>query len=451
MTEANTRELAVLMIQKIMDQGGYSNILLRETLAAYPELEKRNRAFITRMVTGTAEKCLFLDYAINSLSKIPVSRMKPLIRAVLRVSAYQIFFMDGVADRAVCSEGVNLVKKHGFRNLSGFVNGVLRALIRNREQLLALTGIEDPVEYESLRYSMPRWILERWHEVWPAEQVREMLEGIQREAPLTARVNQSLVSAEQAGKSLTADSVSWKPGPWFPGCLILTDVSSVERLEAFRKGWIQIQDVSSQAVGAAAAAGLAPGSLVLDVCAAPGGKTMDAADRLMGTGRVVACDLTERKVGLIRENLKRAGFQNVETQIHDAAVFEKKWEGTADLVIADLPCSGLGVIGRKPDIRYRISPEDIGKLQELQRQILSAVSRYVKPGGRLIYSTCTMTREENEENVRWIQEKLPFHPVSLEGLLPEERCLETAAKGYIQLLPGVHPCDGFFLSQFRRI
>ncbi len=449
MTKVNTREMAALMVQKIMDQGEYSHVLLRRTLAACPELEKRDRAFITRMVTGTVERCLFLDYGINRVASTRVSKMKPFIRAVLRISAYQIFYMDSVEDRAACNEGVNLVKKHGLRNLSGFANGVLRALIRNKDQLLALEGIDDPAERESLTYSVPRWITGRWHQMFSADAVRQILEGISEEAPLTVRINQSLASTEQVKQSLEQDGVSWKPGPWFPGSLILSGSVPPDQLKSFRRGWIQIQDTSSQTVGAAADP--EAGCCIIDVCAAPGGKTMDVTDRLRGTGHVWACDLTERKVSLIRENLERTGFSNVETVVHDACVYEEKWEQKADLVIADLPCSGLGVIGRKPDIRYRVTPEEITGLQRLQRQILSVVSRYVKPGGRLIYSTCTITREENEENVRWIQTHLPFVLTPLTGTLPEGLRGGTAEKGWLQLLPGVHGCDGFFLSQFRRI
>ncbi len=448
MTEKTAREAAAMLAEKILDEKEYSHIALRTFLDGASWMDRQDRAFLSRLVTGTVERCLFLDYAIDRVSKVKVKKMKPLIRAVLRTGAYQIFFMDGVADRAVCNEAVNLVKKRRIHNLSGFVNGVLRSLIREKEAILDLSRIPDRDRVMSLTYSMPEWVIKEWREMFSGDVAERMLNSFLKESPVMVRVNTSLVSTDQVLESLAAQGAKGEPGPYFPSNLILSGFSRLEELECFRKGWIQVQDTSSQMAGYLAAP--EKGSRIIDVCAAPGGKTLHAADLLCGTGHITACDLSEEKVRLIRDNVRRIGFQNIEPAVHDALDKNPAWVETADLVIADLPCSGLGVMGRKPDIRYRMTKEKLPELQKLQREILTVVSDYVKPGGKLVFSTCTVTREENVDNVRWITEQLPFQPLDLSAALPEGLKTATAKDGYVQLLPGVHPCDGFFISVFRK-
>ena len=451
MTEKTAREAAVMLAEKILDEQEYGHTALRSFLDGAAWMDRQDRAFLTRMVNGTVERRLFLDYAIDQVSKVKTEKMKPFIRAVLRISAYQIFFMDGVADRAACNEAVNLVKKSKFRNLSGFVNGVLRSLIREKEAILDLSRIPDKTRAMSLAYSMPEWIIKEWRGMFSDDVTERMLKSFSGESPVAVRVNTSLAQVSQVRESLASQGAKGEAGPYFPTNLILSGFSRLEELECFRKGWIQVQDTSSQLVGYLAAPG--EGSQVIDVCAAPGGKALHAADLLRGTGKVTACDLSEEKVRLIRDNVRRIGFRNIEPVVHDALRKNPAWAETADLVIADLPCSGLGVMGRKPDIRYRMTKEQIRALQKLQREMLSVVSGYVKPGGRLIFSTCTVTREENAENVRWIRENLPFQPMDLSAALPEalKTEIDTAGEGYVQLLPGIHPCDGFFVSMFRKL
>ena len=222
----------------------------------------------------------------------------------------------------------------------------------------------------------------------------------------------------------------------------------LEGLDAFRKGWIQVQDVTSAFVGEIASP--EKDSYIIDVCAAPGGKSLHLADKLEGTGMVEARDLTYQKTALIEENMARCGVTNMKTLVWDALETDLSAMAKADLVIADLPCSGLGIIGRKPDIKYNMTPEKLEELAGLQREILSVVWQYVKPGGLLCYSTCTIDRLENQDNVAWLRDRFPLVPVDLTdrfGGLPQEPSLKD---GWIQFLPGVHPYDGFFISVFRR-
>lgn len=435
----NTREIACSIVSAVLEQGGQSHVVLRETLNRHPEMPGRDRHFVQYLVHGTVENLLLLDAKLNRVSKTPVNKMKPWIRTILRTGAYQILFMEKVPASAACNEAVKLAEKHHFHGLKGFVNGVLRAVARDPSL---------PEGDLALRYSTPAWLMERWQKTWGTEKTKAMMEAFLQPAKLSVRWNLSLASKDEIIQSLTGQKAALEPLPFgLPGCF-LTEFERIDGLTAFQKGWIQVQDVSSILAGEAAAP--KPGSRILDLCAAPGGKSLHLADLLRGTGEVIACDLTEKKTAIIEENLRRCGLLNLSVQVSDARVFRPEWEASFDLVMADLPCSGLGTIGHKPEIKYRVTPESIHSLSALQREILSAAVRYLKPGGTLVYSTCTVDAEENIDNFRWLLETFPLEPVPLTDVLPQGPEDESRKAGYIQLLPGTHPCDGFFISKCKR-
>lgn len=437
----NSRELALDILMEILEKGAFSHVVLNQALSKYQYLDKQERAFITRVVEGTLEHQIQIDYVIGRFSTTPVSGMKPFIRTLLRMSVYQILYMDRVPDPAVCNEAVKLAEKRRFAGLKGFVNGVLRAVSRHKGEI----AFPD----DGIRYSMPQWIIELWEKSYSHEVVEQILKGMLAERPLSVRC---CYDRQAVAESLRGQGAAVTENLYFGSrlnMLYLEGVDYLEKLEAFQKGWITVQDAGSAL--AAFAAGIEPDDMVIDVCGAPGGKAMHAASLLNGTGQVLVRDISEKKVQLIRDNTARCGFDNIRAQVWDALVFDPALESQADVVLADLPCSGLGVIGRKPDIKNRIRPEDLAELARLQREILSVVSRYVKPGGRLVYSTCTIDAAENEDNFDWFIANHPFEPVNLEGKLGENLTGGTLSGGYVQLLPGVHPCDGFFLSVMRRI
>ncbi|MCD8055087.1 MAG: 16S rRNA (cytosine(967)-C(5))-methyltransferase RsmB [Lachnospiraceae bacterium] len=435
----NARETALRVLLEV-ERGEKSHIALQNTWMRHPEISVQDRRFILRLVQGTLEKRMQLDGRIDQKSRVPVAKMKPVIRNLLRMSAFQLFYMDRVPVSAVCNEAVKLTGKFHMQGLKGFVNGVLRAMARETSW---------PEEPLSVSASVPEWILDLWRAEYGEEALTGLLRSLEEPHRLTVRRVTSRVSEPELLDSLAAEEASAVPAP-FPGdALILHVTGRLEDLTAFRKGWFQIQDLSSMLVGSLA--GIRPGDRVLDVCAAPGGKSLHAADLLAGTGEVLACDLSEAKAARIRENIRRSGLFNIRAAVQDATVFVPAWEGQMDVVLADLPCSGLGVMGRKPEIRYSVMPEQVRELAALQRQILGNVWRYVKPGGILLYSTCTVTPEENRENRQWILEHLPFRPESFGALLPEALRGEiTAEEGSLQLLPGIYPCDGFYIARFRR-
>lgn len=435
-----TRELILDILLEILEKGQHSHVVLRQALEKYQYLPKSDRAFITRTVEGTIERLITIDGVLDLCSSTKVKKMKPVIRTILRMSVYQMLFMDRIPDCAVCSEAVNLAVKRRFAGLKGFVNGVLRSVARRKEEF-------DFPDWER-KYSMPDWLIEAWKSQYGAETTEKMLQAFLNDLPTTVRCNLDRASLEEIRGSLEAQGVTVVESPLLAHAFEISGYDYLESLEAFENGWIQVQDASSALVGEAC--GVKAGETVLDVCGAPGGKSLDLADRLRGSGEVVVRDLTESKIALVEDNIYRSGFTNIRAEVWDAREFDPEWENRADLVLADLPCSGLGIIGKKPDIKYQASPEKIHDLAVLQREILQTVAGYVKPGGRLVYSTCTISPEENGKQREWLLKNFPFEPVDLTESLGRVLREDSLKDGYVQLLPGKYPCDGFFISVYRK-
>lgn len=446
----NIRAIALDALILIMEKGQYCDKVLHRVLEQNHTMEKRDRAFLTRLVEGTVERCIEIDYVINRYSKTPVHKMKPAIREIMRMSVYQILYMDQVPDSAACNEAVKLTISRKMTPLKGFVNGVLRNVSRYRDDIVYPARKDSLISHLSVWYSMPEWIVERFFKQYGERETEKILQSfLLEDRPISVRCNLSRASMEQIQSSLLEQGVKVRPGSLFDYALHISSFGRLSELDAFQSGWIQVQDESSMIVGQ-----LAPvnrESLVIDVCAAPGGKSLHLADKMQGQGTIYACDITEEKVSLIRQNLIRTGIHNVKLKKRDALRLQKEWIQTADVVIADLPCSGLGVIGKKTDIKYKTRTEDITGLAQKQREILDVVSRYVKPGGFLVYSTCTIASEENRDNAQWIVENLPFQAVSIEDNLPECLKNQTGQEGYIQILPSMAGSDGFFAAMFRRL
>ena len=443
----NMREAALDTLIDMERNHKLSHIAIGESLMRYQFASKQDRAFYTHLCEGVMERQIYLDYVLDSFSKVKMKRCKPLIRNLLRISAYQILFMN-VRDAAACNEAVAIAKKRGFRSLSGFVNGVLRSLVRGKEQIVLPDKNKEPMKYASVRYSMPLWLVEFLKEKYGEKTMEMILDSFLQVRPTTIRTNLSAITPKELERELLEEKVTVSPGHYFDYAMEISGYNYLGKLKAFRKGLFTVQDESS--MFPVEMADLKVGDQVLDVCAAPGGKTFHAADRVRKDGRVIARDLTEYKTELIEENKDRIQYSQVEIQQWDARVPDESLFGTMDVVLADLPCSGLGIMGRKNDIKYHISMEQMEELVQLQREILSVVWQYVRPGGQLIFSTCTLNPAENEENVRWISEHTPLSAVSIEEKLPESLQGRTGAKGYLQLIPGVDACDGFFVSKFIR-
>lgn len=442
------------VLHSVLEKGAYSHKELQQLFQEHPSLSSRDRAFIERLVRGTIEHLYELDACINQVSRLPVHKLKPGIRTVLRMSVYQMRYMDRVPFRAVCNEAVNLTAGLGFFSLKGYVNGVLRGL----DRLFAAgyqpfdpegeAGPSPSMKQLSLRYSMPEWLIRRYQELFGREKTGGILEAMGKPVKLSVYANPGYGSLDFLQKQLEAEEVDCTPLPYGLSGFYVNAARPLEELSAFKKGGFLIQDVSSMLQGKITAA--RKGQYIVDVCAAPGGKTFHAAMDMEGSGCVDSRDVSDAKIALIRDQARRLGLNHVRIQKQDARKLDPSLIEKADVVIADLPCSGLGIIGRKPEIRYNIKESDIAQLASLQREILNVVWQYVKPGGRLIYSTCTLTREEDEENYRYITEKLPFDPESLEPYLTEGPFADTLKEGYLKLVPGLQECDGFFIGSAVR-
>lgn len=444
------RELVLEILMEVTEHGQYSHNVLRDVLSKYQYLDKKERAFITRVTEGTLEHMIELDYILDAFSKVKVQKMKPVIRNILRSTVYQLKYMDTVPDSAACNEAVKLAVKKGFAGLRGFVNGVLRNVARNLGQV---QYPKDPVERLSVQYSMPMWILRLWLSEYEPQIVEVMLSDFQREKPLMirSRLDKEDIGqeAEALQKYLIAEGVQISSHPYLPYAFSISQYDHLGDLESFRKGKFSVQDVSSMLVCEAAAP--QTGDVVLDVCAAPGGKAIQIAEKLRGTGIVEARDLTGYKVGLIQGGMERVGLSNMRAVQMDARIRDTDSVEKADIVIADLPCSGLGVLGKKTDLKYKITEEGIESLVKLQREILSVVKAYVKPGGTLVYSTCTINPAENRDNVHWFLEQHPeFSLLDIRDRLCKELKNDVQEKGWLQLLPGIHKSDGFFLACFQK-
>lgn len=460
----NEREIVLGILMETVENGQYSHIVIRDVLSKYQYLSKQERAFITRVSEGTLEHLIEIDYILDQFSKVKVKKMKPVIRNLLRSAVYQLKYMDSVPDRAVCSEAVKLAVKKGFSGLKGYVNGVLRSVARGLDEI---RYPEEGTRALSVKYSCPEWIIELWKQSFDEDVIETMLAEFQQEKPVTVRCCLNRTEPEKFQKIVEEEGAKAEQHPYLPYAFSLSGYDYLESLESFQEGLFMVQDISSMLAGELADP--QPGAQVIDVCAAPGGKALHIAEKLyvkemqrnekslsgnMGKGEslcghVEARDLTGYKTELIRENIERSGLTNISAVCRDASLPDPESVGTADIVVADLPCSGLGVLGRKTDLKYKASPEGIKSLVELQRKILSCVKEYVKPGGVLIYSTCTVNPAENIDNVHWLLKQDPeFSLDDISEMLCPELRESVTERGCIQLLPGVHKSDGFFIARF---
>lgn len=446
----NTREIILDMLMEITAQKEYSHKVIGQVLEKYNYLGGQDKSFMKRVTEGTIERQIQIDYILNSFSSVKVNKMKPLIRNLLRMSVYQLLFMESIPDSAVCNEAVKLVAKRKFHNLKGFVNGVLRNVARNKTSIQYPDKEKEPVTALSVLYSCPEWIVKMWLKEYEPETCECMLQALLEIHPVTIRIDEALteMEKEEVLSELKGKSKKIEKHRYLPYAYTATGVEGFANIETFRDGKFTIQDVSSML--AVEAAGIKPGDFVLDVCAAPGGKSLHAAVKTGENGRVEARDVTERKTDLIEENKERLKKQWVRTKVWDASVLDESMVESADVVLADVPCSGLGILGKKRDIKYRVSSESLETVCELQKKIVDTVWQYVKPGGTLLYSTCTIHKAENEDMVSYIMKKYPLKTESLNEYLPRELWSETTEKGFLQLLPGVQESDGFFIARFKR-
>lgn len=443
------REIALYAITDILKEKAYNNIVLRKTLNKNSHLSMVQRAFITELVNGTLRNMIQLDYIISLYSRTPLNKMKPFILNNIRISVYQLMYMDKVPDSAACNEAVELCKKRGFGNLSGFVNGVLRNIARNKNNIKYPDFNEKPLEYLSVKYSYPMWILEYWKKEFSVEQLEKICLSNRKPPLVSACVNTVYFKPEQVKEYLTEqDGIAATEGVFMKNSLVLSKTQDITATNAFQMGMFHIMDESSML--AVEILSPQPNSVVMDVCSAPGGKSFYSAYKMKNKGRVIARDIYEHKIDLINDGVNRLKLSAIKTELFDGEKTDDKYKENIDYLLIDAPCSGLGLARKKPDVKYNKTYEDIDSLVELQRSIISASIDYVKPGGIMVYSTCTISSRENIDNVKWICDNFDFELIDISDVLPDKIKCDTAKLGYIQVLPCDYGTDGFFIAKFRR-
>ena len=397
-------------------------------------------ALASRIVYGVLQNRMLLDHYLGAYCAQRLDHLQQPLPDVLRIGAYQILFLNKVPDHAAVSEAVELAKANKRGAAAGLVNAVLRRLSQNKGSLPALP--RDAVERLSVETSHPRWLTERMVSLLGAQEAEALLRADNAVVPITAQVNPLKTTADRLLAELAGAGVAAKPHPWVPDCVELTGVGDLSTLPAFYRGEFLVQDAAARLVSLVA--GAEPGMAVLDVCAAPGGKSFSAAFAMENRGRIVSCDLHENKLRRIRDGAKRLGVSIVETQAADGRVFRPEWEDAFDAVLCDVPCSGLGIIRKKPDVRYK-DPAPLAALPDVQSAILANASRYVRPGGVLVYSTCTVLPEENEGVTDAF--------LAAHGAFRYEALGLSAggSAGYLTLFPHRNETDGFYIAKMRRL
>ena len=432
------RETALNALIACRKDGAWSNGVLKNYVQR-DHLDRRDAALAARLCYGVLQNRLLLDYWLQQLLTGKLKSLHPVVHDILHLGLYQICFLDKIPDSAVVNESVALSKKYCSRlkNAPGLVNAVLRSAIRAGDSL------QQPRSYVE-KYSHPQALVDILKPYVGKEKLEPMLRANNEIAPTVIQVNTLRTDTDTLQQMLEGEGVTAQKHTWMPDCLVLSGTGDLERLRSFRDGLFYVQDCAAKL--SVLCAQLPQSANVLDCCAAPGGKSFAAYIAMAGTGSITSCDIYPHKADLIENGARRLGFSNITVKVHDASAFEPQWECVMDAVIADVPCSGYGIIRKKPDIRYK-DPASMEELPDLQKKILATQARYVKPGGVLLYSTCTLLYRENEAVVEAF---LQDHPdFALEPLpLPDVFAKNTT--GMLALIPGEYDTDGFFISRMRR-
>lgn len=432
----DARQAAVATLIAYRREGAWSEAYLKKMIKAN-DMSQRDAALASIICYGVLQNSILLDFYIDNFST--VKKINPKIRDILRVGVYQILWLDRVPVSAAVNEAVKMARKDNPK-AAGFVNALLRRIAASKSSLPEPIG--DKAYRLSVSTSHPQWLVGMFLKIF-GDSAEDILRANNIAPEITARVNTVKGDVQGAIESLTSQGVEACAHEWLPKCVVLKNPGSLEELSAFKSGLITVQDTASQI--AAMCVGAKPGMRVLDACAAPGGKSFVLAQEMENKGEVVSCDIHPHKINILEKGAQRLGLDCINATLKDASEFDAVFEKSFDAVLADVPCSGLGIIRKKPDIRYK-DPDELKALPEIQKKILSNVSSYVKPGGVLVYSTCTVIPRENRKVIdAFLAENADF---KLENF---EICgLGECAPGDVTLLPSVHGTDGFYICKLRR-
>ena len=435
------RETALQVLTACRNNHAWADAALKAQLSR-DGLAGPEAALCSRLVYGVVQNQLLLDFYLSAHCSQKPDHLQPPLLEILRLGAYQILYLDRVPDSAAVNTSVELAKISGRGQAAGLVNAVLRKVSQNKNNLPPIPE-RDEVKYLSIRYSHPKWLVKRLLAILGREETEAFLKADNSTPPLTVQVNPLKTDPESLIRELSGWGIAAVPHPWVPGCLELTGVGDLTTLEPFRNGKMLVQDPAARLVSLIA--GVKPGQKVLDLCAAPGGKSFSVAFAMEDQGGIVSCDLHENKLKRIQEGAARLGLTSITTSAGDGRVFRPEWAEGFDVVLVDAPCSGLGIIRKKPDVRYKRA-DDLFTLPIIQTALLDNAARYVAPGGVLVYSTCTILPEENEQVTdAFLTEHSDFRR---DGFSLPEPVGET--EGQLTLWPQCHHTDGFYICRMKR-
>ncbi|GAE24198.1 ribosomal RNA small subunit methyltransferase B [Halalkalibacter wakoensis JCM 9140] len=435
------REVALDILLQIEKNQAYSNLLLNQTVNR-SKLDPRDVGLLTEIVYGTIQRRDTLDYFLQSFVKKGVNSLQDWVKVLLRLSVYQLVYLDRVPDRAVVHEAVTIAKKRGHKGISGMVNGVLRSFVR--EGVPSFDTITDETKRLAIESSHPIWLIKRWIDQYGFEETKKMCQSSLEPPNVTVRVNQIKATVEEVISLLGEEGLKVRKGDLSSDAIII-ESGNVFQTNTYKQGYVTVQDESSMLVGRAI--GAKPGMMVADTCAAPGGKSTHIAEQMDDTGTLMSFDLHDHKVKLIHQQTSRLGLTCITAEAGDARNIHQKAIGPFDRILVDAPCSGFGVIRRKPDIKWSKTENDIKGIQSIQLEILDAVAPLLKQGGTLIYSTCTVDKDENEESVANFLARHPEFQLdhTLKDRLPK-KALSRYQEGMITILPQDFQTDGFFIA-----
>ena len=437
------REIAIKILNEVHEEGAYANVALARHLRK-ADLSDQDRRFVTELVYGAVKAGDTLDWILRRYVNRPLKKIPPMVREILRLGLYQIFYLDKVPASAACNTAVELTKKYSHAGTVKFVNAVLRTAVREPEKAKFPEGKGQATEGLALRSQHPYWLVKRWVKQFGFEEAEKLCDFDNGQPVLSVRTNTLKTGRAELMQALEQAGAEVRESQWTPEGVLVTAHGALDKLAPLQEGLCQVQDESSMLV--AHVVNPQPGELIIDCCSAPGGKTTHMAALMHNEGRIVAGDIYEHKLERIEENAQRLGINIIETTLLDARKVGEEYEDMADRVLVDAPCSGLGVLRRKPDARWNKSAEEIAALPPLQGEILDSAAKALKAGGVLVYSTCTIDQSENDAVVEAFLARHPEFTLEQTGVfLPVKR-----EESMIQLYPQRDGTDGFFIARMRK-
>ena len=442
----DSREVALNILIDINVNGAFSNYSINRHLRRKENIKDEN--LIREIVYGVIENLLYIDYIISKVSKIKIRKIHSTILEILRMGVYQIAFMDKIPDRAAVNEAVNLSKKRGHKGVSGYVNGVLRNVSRNKEELMKIDQ-KNRIDCLSIKYSHPKWMIETWVDEYGYEFTERLCKENNCKPRLNLRVNTLKTTREKLMEKLSSYGYIVHKTLYAKDGITVDNPTRITEIDEFGSGFFIIQDESSML--ASQIANPKENSLILDLCSAPGGKATHLGQLMNNKGQIISRDIYDHKLKLVKENANRLGINIIKTEKFDATKLDENLIGKVDYCVVDAPCSGLGIIRRRPEIKWNREMKDIEELNKIQEKILDNAKKYVKPGGIIIYSTCTIGNPENLDRIhKFLGKNREFQLIGFEDLICSKENMESSKEGYIELFPHIHRTDGFFIAKVQK-